>query len=99
MHKPWMRRQPAPADCPAQTESVQPLRLILCQPRIEHVRLPGRGCRFESGQLRDDVHETGLAMETRPREKRRLASEMKNCMNSAAVTGSTSFRSLPMVKR
>src|SRR5438477_254384 len=66
--KPWMRRQPAPADCPAQTEPVQPLRLILRQPRPEQMRLPGRGCSFEAAQLRDDVQETGLAMETRTRE-------------------------------
>ena len=67
LRKPWMRRQPAPADCPAQTEPVQPLRLILRQPRAEQMRLPGRGCRFEAGQLHDDVQETSLAMETRPR--------------------------------
>ena len=65
--KPWMRRQPTPADPPAQTEPVQPFRLILRQPRPEQMRLPGRGCSFEAGQLRDDVQETGLAMEARPR--------------------------------
>jgi hypothetical protein len=31
------------------------------------MRLPSRGCGFETGQLRDDVQKTGLAMETRSR--------------------------------
>ncbi len=31
------------------------------------MRLPGRGCCFKTGQLRDDVQETSLSMETRSR--------------------------------
>src|SRR5262245_4717750 len=67
VRKPWMRRQPAPADGPTQTEPVQQLRLILRQPRPEYMRLPSRGCGFKTRQLRDDIQEAGLAMETRPR--------------------------------
>ena len=32
------------------------------------MRLPGRRCRFETGQLCNDVQETRLAMQTRPRD-------------------------------
>src|SRR3989475_5141442 len=60
------RCEASPGHRPAQAEPVQQCRIVFGDSRWQQIPLPGRGRGLESGQLSDDLQETGFAVEPRP---------------------------------
>src|SRR5438093_751936 len=58
--------QASPGHRPAQAEPSQQCRIVFGDSRWQQIPLPGRGRGLESGQLPDDLQETGFAVEPRP---------------------------------